>query len=333
MLKTTTTALLIPTLILAAAPTDDSVSLELGPQVGTALSHGIQVERSFEVSDLTVKMGGNEVPAQFLPELSFEYQVTTSLELTDEFLKAEDEEIEGPWRRRTLKGSSQTFSMEMNYAGEVTTMDAEASSDLDGNAFLVGRDEDGEVVARWSDEDGGDDGLLDSVRPEVDLIGLLPDEAVATGSTWEADASALGDVLGLDGQIPWTWSGVPEEQIPEPGETSYSGDLDLRVTDVWLEDGATHVRAAIQGELIETSSKPTDLEQVPVADGTATETTTLTFAVEGEFTWSVAERHLVSFHLEGEGDGTQVTEKDPGQPGQTYRSTRQVMATIEAHLE
>lgn len=327
-----TAALLAAPLLIAAAPTEESVSMTFAPAEGLSISHDVKVQRSFEISDLAVKMDGNDVPAQFLPELSFEYQVALSMRLTDAFLKAE-QGLEGPWRRRTLKDLNDTFSMEMDYAGEVTTMDAEASSGLDGAAFLIGRDEDGEVVTRWADDESGDDQLLDRVQPEIDLAGLLPEEAVEVGSAWEADAAALGEVLSLGSQLPWTWSGVSEEDIPSPGEAAYTGDLELRIIDIRLEDGATYATASFQGDMTETSSKPTDLEKVPVADGTATETTTLTFAVEGEFTWSITGKHLVSFHLEGEGDGEQVTERDAGQPGPTYSSTMQMMGTIEAHLE
>ena len=152
-------------------------------------------------------------------------------------------------------------------------------------------------------------------------------------ATWEADASALAALLDFSQSIPCTWSGEGAENAPAPADNTFTGTLELRVIDLRTEDEVVLCTIALSGEITELGTRATDLEQVPVADGTATETTTTTFTVEGELVWNVTAAHLASFELKGEGEGEQATVKDPGQPGPDYSSTTQHKAKLEIHMK
>ena len=318
---------------LAARPVDDSVKLRFAPAAGTALEHEITIQNEMEGGELSVKMGGNEVPAQFLPKLSFTFETSTSAIVSDEFLGAE-EGIAGPWRQRTVTDPKTVFGMEMAVDEEVMDIHSDGSSELSGEAFLIGRDEDGNTVARWADEDSGlSSELFESQQPELDLAGLLTEDEVSVGDSWEADASALANIIDFSRQLPWTWSGAGESEVPAPGVAEWKGDLELTVKEIASEDGELHCTLAITGEAVEVVTKPGDLSQVPVADGDATETTTTIYQVEGELTWNVTAGHLISLTLEGEGEGQQLTEKDAGQPGPEYQSTTQHSASLSVELK
>ncbi|MFT5735048.1 MAG: hypothetical protein ACJA2W_001785 [Planctomycetota bacterium] len=314
-------------LLLAAAGPDDSVQLRFAPTAGTVTTHAIEIGRSVEAGDLAVSMNGEEVNPQYLPELFIEYTTATTAEITDHFLPAEDD-IAGLWRRRTTEGLQGSFDMGLSMGEQDMEMSAEATSELDGAPFLIGRNADDEVVARWADSDNElSTELLDSVRPEFQPTGLLPKDPVGTDDTWEADASALSDLLGLSDSLPWTWSGADAGSIPATGETTYEGDLTLRLVDIRTEDDVVLCTIALSGDLIETETKPGDLSQAPV-EGTATDTTTTTYVLKGEFVWNVSAHHLASLELTGEGEGEQLTVKDAGQPGPEYSSTVQHTATL-----
>lgn len=337
MSKTTIALPLTAALLAAAGPTDDQVSLRLAPTAGTVSTHTVQIQRAVEGGDMAVVMNGTEVPAQFLPKLNFEFNTSTAATVTDHFLPesiAAENGATGPWRKRTLEDLSETFDMSLSLDADTTDVTTEASSDLDGQPFLIGQDEDGEVIARWADPDSeAPDRLLDHVRPALHLEGLLPAEPIATGSTWEASASALAGVLNLGETLPWTWSESAAGNAPTPGATTLEGDLDLRAVDVRTEDGVVFCTISVDGEVIETSTRASDLSQVPVADGNATETTTTTYTVEGELVWNVTAGHMATFQLDGEGEGEQATVKDAGQPGPDYSSTTQHTAELNVQVK
>ncbi len=330
------TAVLIPTLaaaLVAAAPTDDTVELRFAPSVGTQTAHTLEAQVHIEGSDLAVVMDGNEVPAQFLPELSFEFKTTSAWTVHHEFLEPRDG-IAGAWRKRTIEDASQSFEMSMELGAEAMEFDAEAATSLEGESFLIGRNASGDVVAEWADPESElDAAWLDDARPELDLAGLLPGKPMAAGDTWEADASALADILSATESFPWEWKGTGADGMPGPGETVLEGALELTAGEIRTVDGTTHCTIAIEGQFAETVTRPGDLSQVPVADGTATETTTTQYTVEGELTWNVTAGHLTSFIIEGEGDGEQLTVKDPGQPGPEYRSTTQHTSELKIELK
>ncbi|QDV05175.1 hypothetical protein Poly30_06710 [Planctomycetes bacterium Poly30] len=324
---------LAASLSLGATHSDDTVKLQLAPTSGTVSTYAVEILRTIQGGDLQVVMNGNEVPAQFLPKLEFEFTASTTATVTDHFLPGEND-ITGPWRKRTLEDLTSAFDMSLTYSGETTDFAAEASSPLDDQPFLLGLDEDGEVVARWADPESKlDDEFLARVRPELHLEGLLPDEPVAMGATWEADASAVAAILDFSESLPWNWPSDAAENVPGPASNTYEGTLELTVIDLRTEDETVFCTVSLSGDIVETGTRATDLAQVPVADGTATETTTTTFTVEGELVWNVTAAHLASFELKGEGEGEQATVKDPGQPGPDYSSTTRHKAQLEIQVK
>lgn len=318
MLLTTLTLSLSP---LSSPAAVDAIELRFAPEIGAAVTTSVAINVTSSGGDLAVVMNDQEVPAEFLPELSFSSKIETEVEARDTFGKAPDGAV-GPWRVRRLEAASQSFEMELDMGDAYGATPIEAYSDgespLEGLDVAIGRDGDDEVVAEWVEDDELDDSMLEGLRPELDMAALLPDESVEIGDSWEADAAALAELLQPGGDLAWQWSNEYGESTPD---LVLDGSLTLTLSEVSKDDGTQVGRIEIEGEFTETLTRATTLEQVPVVDGTATEVTTTDFTVEGELVWNLDRNVLASCELEGSGSGEAVTTKDPNQDGPTYRST------------
>ena len=305
------------------APLDE---VELVFEPGTAtIGHRIEVSREQSGGDLQVKMGGSPVPAQFLPQLEYDTKWTQAITIED---------AHGDALTRTITDAEQHFAMDMSFgdAGmEPTSVDSTATTPLDGVPFVFTEDDDGETKVAWKDDDDApDDDLLDGLERRVDLAAVLPEDAVEVGATWSASAKALGSILRPSGDLGWEWN---SDFVSEGEETTYDGDLELTLAEIITKDGKKLARIELSGDLTITEVRATDLEQVPVADGTATETTETKFTLSGEIHWNLEAHHLHALDIEGEGEGTMNTIKDEGQEGQDYESTTSHTESLHMKVE
>ena len=95
--------------------------------------------------------------------------------------------------------------------------------------------------------------------------------------------------------------------------------MTARLASIDAEEGTARVE--FEGTLTSLREAATDLAEVPVADGTATERTTTTYELDGTLVWNTAAGHLSRLELEAMLDVAIEIEKDPGQPGVEYAST------------
>lgn len=324
------------TLALLAAPAaDDPVALTFSPAEGLRLEREITMTQSSVSGDLSVVMGGQEVPQSFLPDLTVEVEMKSAITVRDAFVTP-GEPFAGLARERTISDARQSMVFAMDAGGYQGMEDSEwrmeADTPLEGAPFLIGTDEEGDHVARWSDpESSPDDALLDDVRPDLDLHELLPEERVAVGARWKADAAPLGMLFQPGGDLGWDWADGAQ-YLPEDTAYDNSGELELRLAEVVSVEGVDLARIELTGEFVSVETSATTLDEVPVADGTATDVRTTTYGIEGELLWNLALGVPHSLTIEAEGEGDQVTTRDPDQPGQDYESTMVHESSFEVRL-
>jgi hypothetical protein len=158
-------------------------------------------------------------------------------------------------------------------------------------------------------------GLPERIGAALDGRELLPEAAVAPGESWTIDGAGLGFLFEPGGDLAWELPPEAAAQLlPEIRSRSVAGELELTLIE--LADG--RAPSSVAGRLVRTTVQPGDLSQVPYVDGTATDTVSETWELEGELVWSIDERQLLSLELEGEVASVTRTERDPGQPGMSY---------------
>ncbi|MEM9382260.1 MAG: hypothetical protein AAGB93_20055 [Planctomycetota bacterium] len=310
--------------LLAASGPSDLVSLISAPREGLRLEREITRTQSMVSSDLSVVMGGQEVPQGFLPDLTIEVEVKSSVAVRDAFVEPGDP-FAGLARERTITDAGQSMVFAMDSGGYQGMEDAEwrmeGTTPLEGTPFLLGADADGAPLARWVEpESSPTDDLLEGLVPDLDLAELLPDGPIEIGARWTADAAPLGMLFQPGGDLGWDWA-EGEQYLPEDPSYDNSGELELRLAETVSADGVELARIEVTGTFVSVETSATTLDEVPVADGTATDVRTTKYGVEGELLWNLALGVPHSLEIDAEGEGDQVTTRDPDQPGQDYEST------------
>lgn len=312
--------------LLAASPasplsTAEEVLLRARPEAGVVLTRTYTSTAKLRGSDLTVEMDGEPVPAQFLPQLAIELAASERVEVLDTVVDAAT-----TTRRFVDLGGQVTVEVDMGgYMGAEDERDEDAAvSPLAGRTVRFREAAGEEYSAEFVEPEGATAGpddpkLLAGLERSLDLAGLLPRAAVAEGATWTAPASALAGLFAPGGDLAWRWTD-PESQRRADSE-EFTGEVELALTALAEVDGRQVARVRLAGQPGRTQVRATDLRDVPVTKGTATETRTATLAVTGELTFDVAGGHLVSADVAAELSEVHHTVKDPGQEGPAYEST------------
>jgi len=299
--------------------------LTFAPEEGGSWKKSFTQKAHMEFDELLVVVNGDEVPAEALPELEVTVTEDYSVVVTDVFVKV------GKGRPTELHRTfdeieymaGNLFSM-ISLEGETST-DGEATgeSPLEGETVVFEWDADEEEYTR-SFQDDGDAKLLEELVEDMDARTLLPDEDIEVGDSWKLDASAFfafakpgGDLqLEITGDESATWQRVTEDE-------EISGEATLTLKSV--EDGIATVE--IEGEMTVVSTGAGDLSQVPVAEGSATQTDTAEFEFEGTLRWDTENGLLQSLDIDSEGTVASHTEADePGEMG-TYEHTLTMSGT------
>ncbi len=319
-------------LLAAGALHQEKVELRFAPSLGATLSTQITSALTQKGGDLSVVMGGQEVPAQFLPKISYEFEYQDAFEISDRF-DAAPEDVQGHWRTRTVERATSRFEMSLDMGdGNARQLDAEGSSPLQDAAFGVGRSEEGETVARWSSPDESahpGDECLDGVRAALDLAALLPEDPVEIGDTWSGPASALAEILEPSGDLAWAWTGTGADEMRSDEVVEHAGELELKLVEV----SGSLATIEVRGKLVETRTTTVSLDEVPVADGEATEVSTTAYDIEAELRWDIRAHVLAALELEAEGTGDQETTRNEDQPGPTYASNLRHTGALKLQLE
>ncbi len=306
-------------LLAALAPALQSETVTLVPRTdaGATLTRTFTQSSATTGGDLTVDMDGQPVPAEFLPDLSLEAAERRSVTLVDRHTER------GVVREfQTLEVSSHTVLDMGGYMGQgETEYDATADSPLAGRSARFGSD--GAVFLDAEGKDAAatasDSALLAGLTRGADLAAWWPGREVAVGEAWQGPAAALLELSAPSGDLAWRWSSPDAERRAD--RRALDGEVTLTLRAVREVDGRTLAEVAVEGRLERTESVATDLRDVPVADGTATETRTAQLELRGTLTLDVKGGHLSAAELTAEVEETVATVKDPGQPGPEYRST------------
>ena len=297
----------------------NDVELHQAPRAGSSRSMAIEATIEMDGGELSCVMDGNEVPSEYLPGLFFEMTDVHTLELTETFER-------GGWLRSYDAVSWEndgSFSMDYNGAETSQPWSSVIQSPIEGRVVRLAHEEDGSISRAFADEGPDDAELLAGLRADLGLALLLPEGPVAQGATWTAAGSDLGVLFDPCGDLQWDMAPEGAQHLlPEFRSREHGGELELTLREIAAGGSRAHCR--VQGVLTRTTEQPGDLGQVPVVDGTATDTVTETWELEGELVWDLASSALVSLELDGELRQDTLTERDPDQPGSTFESVLSV---------
>ncbi len=308
MLRTALLAFAVPVLLGSRA----GVALVHSPAEGAERTLTVLLEGSLTGGELEVIMDGNPVPASFLPELDLEVHDERRYDLSE---RAQEDGWVRSYDRLSWTNHGSMGVSEEDGSGTYPWT-AEGRSALTGRKLRFEPSGEGFDCA-FADDEGGDAALLEGVGAVLDGRELLPRQAVDVGESWTVDGAELGFLFEPAGELAWEFP--PEAAmhlLPEIRSRSVAGELALELTK--LERDVAH--CTIAGRLVRTTTQKGDLSQVQVVDGTATDTVSETWDVEGELLWSAKRSELVSLKLAGELASATRTERDPGQAGSTYVS-------------
>ncbi len=315
--------LLIPCSVIAATfPLTVPTTVELAPEPGLALAKTFTTTLELESGDLSSTMGGAEVPPAYLPDILVVIENTIEVEVEDTYLAVEAGASARLRRTFGKLDGHGFFEMEMQGAppeaeewersvSELVDETVELDWDLEGDSCttkLVDAEETDEVAE-----------LLSRLDPDLDLLAFLPEDEVEVGDRWRVEVEAITALLQPGGRL-----GLEDEGERDGGvfeEVSCDGKISARFTAIEEEQGAKLAVIEIEGTYVRVQQRPTDLEHIPVVDGTATETATTTLELEGQLRWNLRGKHASSLELEGEVEYVSHTVRDEGQPGPTFTST------------
>ncbi|MEM9381437.1 MAG: hypothetical protein AAGB93_15895 [Planctomycetota bacterium] len=106
----------------------------------------------------------------------------------------------------------------------VQMKDTSGTSELVGAGVLFTFDPDAEEWEREYDEDSsGEEAWLEDLAPDMDLSGILPEDDVAVGETWDVPLSILDDLLKPGGEL---------DVRPEDDEGGQEGAIAITIPSV-----------------------------------------------------------------------------------------------------
>jgi hypothetical protein len=325
--------LAIAACMLSAAVSLDGVNLVYTPEADTSRTTTIEAQRDLEGGELTVVMGGQEIPAEFLPELNLVEENRVTLSITETFV-ASGEAGPTEWLRRydeVTWNNEGSMSMSQMETENSFPWEAKAETPFTERVIRFSSD-DGEEFARELADDG-DEIELDGLQASLGLSELLPEEPVDVGGQWKVDGKLLGMLFEPGGDFSWELDPeAAKHMLPEVRERSHSGELTLVLSKISEEDGARIAFCSVDGDLVRTTVQAGDLSEVPVADGTATDTIEEIWGLGGELRWDLTANHVISLSLEGELVSSTHTVRDPDQPGAPYESTFTVEGSYSVEL-
>lgn len=314
---------------LLAIPTVFDVP-SFAPEPGSALRKSFELETELTLVEMSATMGGQPVPQEYLPELEIETSSTRRLVVEDELVGVADGR---PTKLvRTYVEIAETLDVSVTLDGEdAGSRAAKGESALEGARVAFEWDADAEdFVAAFADE-RDDDALLAGLDEDLDFRAFVPPAGWSKGP-WSIDAEAIEALFEPGGELSIT--GV-EEEGGAFVERSFDARVEATLAAPRETDGKRLLVIELEGEGTAVSDRPGDLSFVPVVQGTATETRTLRFALEGWIAWDAAAGRAHAVELTLAAQVEQVIAKDPGQSGPEFDTTTSLSGdwTFRAEVE
>lgn len=323
-------SLLLTGLAVLPWPTNHSletVDIEFAPAPGTRIEKSFTSSVQMESEELTSTTNGQEVPAQYLPDLQIVIESSLEVQVRDTYQKVEDGKPLS-FRRHyaTLIGEGD-FEMSMPPAPE-QFKDFESEHSLQDEQVQFNWNAETEsydlelIDKEQTDED------LDVLEADMDLLGFLPKESVSAGDSWDIDTAAMSKLFQPGGDLKLDSMDDGGEDYENIATTSKLRATLKRVQHV---DGMQQAVIEIEGDYTDKSQRATTLEDIPITDGTAMETMTTNFQIEGELVWNLSAGHAHALELSSTFDLVTDTVRDPDQPGVSF--TARVTFSGEQNFE
>ena len=319
--------LFLPVLTVSAVWIGASSDLSYAPERGTTLTKVFSQERRLTMDELVVVMNGVEIPAEYMPAIDLEIVSEGVIGVNDRVLEVANGRPVRLERSFVELDAAMSESFTMSPA-PTTYAEASGTSRLNGLTVSFVWDPDTEeydveLVGEETDLAAPLDGLVE----DMDMRAFLPSSGgSAIGDLWELDATVLQALFEPGGDMAWDWEkgeamrGSLDREDPE-----LSGSLTATLSS--LEDDVALIE--LSGTCETVFEHASNLDGIPIAQGTTTVVETTTFEIAGTLSWNVANGHVDGLDLSADVAMTIETEKDPGQEGQEYESTMTFSGTWE----
>lgn len=286
--------LFLPPLFLFAlsglAPDDEE--LVFAPEEGTTLKRSFEAQADYEPAELSVTLDGNE--------LEVEQQVPVTLHFVERIVVRDAIEGVEDGRPTELVRTFLELAQDYTFSSEGEDGEQSATSELEQRSvrFSWDAEEEDYSVEVADDGDELDEDLLEYLREDMDLRGLLPEGEVAEGDEWEFDPTVYVAFMWPSGLLDFR---TADEELDEVGRDMNAetmerieGTAKARFAGVREEDGVRVAVLEIELDIETGASAQRETEQ-----GTIDIELTIERELEGEILWDLENDHLVSAELEG----------------------------------
>ncbi|QDV08888.1 hypothetical protein Poly30_44430 [Planctomycetes bacterium Poly30] len=167
------------------------------PAEGVTVTKTFTTTTTMEMDDMTALMNGGPSP---MPEMEMSMEMAQSVTVTDEYVSMAD----GKPKKlaRTFDAIGSDLEMEVNAGGQAQSPNGSGSSPLEGSTVVfTWNAETEEYEIAFAEGEEGDVDLLEGLKENMDLRGLLPKEELAEGDAYDIDLSAFVDILSPGGNL------------------------------------------------------------------------------------------------------------------------------------
>lgn len=325
-MRTSTYAAAIAVPALLAFTTIAPETISFAPKAGTTVTKTFTTVTEMELEDAEVLMGGQPAP---IGEAEMAMESTLSITVSDTYGPMADGQLEKLSRTFDSIGHETEMDMTMGMAQE---MAVEGTSPLEGKTVeFVWNEKDGEYEITFAEGEEGEPEDLEGLDIEMDLTGLLPDEDISVGESYEIDTMALAQIISPGGdpafemEVDGSAGGGP---VPgaDPGQMgdfsaffqdTLEGDASGKLVEIRDADGVKvaviELEFDVTGsadltEMVAESMQNNDELPPGVSMDVDRMEMAMTYEAKGELLWNLDAGHVHS--LEIEGDAT--TEMDMG---------------------
>ncbi len=301
----------------------ESDTLAFRPAAGSSLTKKFQLSSSFELSDFSLFVDGEDFGAMMGP-LELNVESESLISIRDIYVASSDGRPKQLKRKFEALESSSTFSVVAQ--GQEQEQDIPASSELEGRTVLFTWNEDRDDYDVEFADEGGLEELLEGLEEEMDLRPFLPAQDVTAEDSWEVDVKALSSLLMPGGNLSFR----PDSDVVDPEMMEMFEDV---FTEQFLEEmqdllqgtcvctykgeheadgvrvGEIHITIEIASaadlsglirEVIQTVAEREGETEIPIDIEAAD--VNLDLESEGALLWNLEAGRLHSFQMQGDGE-------------------------------
>lgn len=297
------TATLLAFFALAPAPAE---KIAFGPKEGVKLEKTFEMSMKLEKRSMSMSIGGQDLPAEAMEGATMDFSTVRKVVVEDEYTKIDDERPLLLARRYTELSDVEEQKVQMMGMPEPQEEKKTKESELaDKTVLFRWNEKDSRYDKEWKG-DGADDGLLDGLEEDMDMRDLLPPEAVAEGDSWQIDLETFSEILGPGGKLAFEGDDDDDDDDTE-FQDNLTGEVICTYKGLKEVDGRklARIQAVCKGKTSQDQEAKEDEPAVHMD---------FDIAIEGEFLWDVAGKHMGSYELSGEvtADMKVVQELDMG---------------------